>query len=157
MQIPASSEKRLKGVHPDLVKVVRRAAEITGTDFVVTCGKRTLEEQRHLVAIGASQTMNSRHIPGGDGYAKAVDLAPLVKGKPAWDWPLVFKVAEAMRQAARACGVQIEWGGVWDRALNTLNGSVELESSRYVARRRALKRKAFIDGPHFQLPWASYP
>ena len=31
-----SEKTRLKGVHPDLVKVIRRAAEITGTDFVVT-------------------------------------------------------------------------------------------------------------------------
>ena len=47
--------------------------------------------------------MNSRHIPGGDGYAKVVDLVPLVKGKPVGIGP-VFKVAsDAARARLVAC------------------------------------------------------
>ena len=38
------SKDRLKGVHPDLVAVVERAIELTGVDFGVTCGVRTIEE-----------------------------------------------------------------------------------------------------------------
>jgi peptidoglycan L-alanyl-D-glutamate endopeptidase CwlK len=35
-----------------------------------------------------------------------------------------------MKTAAAAEGVPVEWGGDW---------------------------RSFFDGPHFQLPWASYP
>lgn len=57
-----ASESNLIGVHPDLVKVVRRALEITPIDFKVIEGCRTVERQRELVKDGASQTMNSRHL-----------------------------------------------------------------------------------------------
>jgi len=104
----AKSLKTLTGVHPDLVKVVKRAIEITEIDFTVTEGLRTVARQKQLVAAGASQTMKSRHITG-----HAVDLAALVAGKIRWDWPLYAKLAAAMKQAATEVGVPIEWGGDW--------------------------------------------
>ncbi len=58
------SENNLKGVNPALVQVVRRALELSIVDFGVTEGLRTVERQKELVAKGASQTMNSRHITG---------------------------------------------------------------------------------------------
>ncbi len=125
-----ASNLRLARVHPDLVKVVRRAAAISKIDFIVTEGARSLVRQKALVKAGASQTLNSRHIPGIDGFAKAVDLAALVGGKIRWDWPLYAKLAAIMKQAAKDVGVAIEWGGDW---------------------------KSFKDGPHFQLPRAQYP
>lgn len=152
MQLDARSERALRSVHPDLVRAVRRAATLTSIPFIVTEGLRTLERQKHLVAIGASQTLNSRHLTG-----HAADLAPLVEGKPAWDWPLVFKIAEAMRQAARAENVELRWGGAWDRRLNAINGTPERESASYVERRHAARRKAFLDGPHYELPAELYP
>ena len=42
------SLSRLEGVNPDLVRVVHRAIQITPVDFGVTCGVRTLEEQKSL-------------------------------------------------------------------------------------------------------------
>ena len=121
----ARSLKRLEGVHPDLVKVVKRAIKITETDFTVLEGVRTLAKQREYVAAGASKTMNSRHLTG-----HAVDLGALVNGKVRWDWPLYHRIAKAMKQAAKDVGVPIVWGGDW---------------------------RSFKDGPHFELPWASYP
>ena len=102
------STKALEGVHPDMVKVVKRAIQITDIDFVVTEGLRTLQKQKQLVAAGASQTMRSRHLTG-----HAVDLAALVAGKVRWDYPLYGKLAVAMKQAAKEVGVPIEWGGDW--------------------------------------------
>jgi peptidoglycan L-alanyl-D-glutamate endopeptidase CwlK len=102
------SKFKLRGVHPDLVKVVERAIQITDIDFAVTEGLRTKERQRELVAKGASQTMNSRHITG-----HAVDLAALVGGSVRWDWPLYDKLGRAMKQAASDVGVRIVWGGDW--------------------------------------------
>ena len=43
------SLRNLEGVHPDLVRVVRRALELTEVDFVVVEGIRTEEKQRHYV------------------------------------------------------------------------------------------------------------
>src|SRR5687768_17574866 len=53
--LDARSAAKLAGVHPDLVKVVRRFAEIAPLPFVVLEGMRTLERQRKLVASGASK------------------------------------------------------------------------------------------------------
>ena len=40
-RLSARSLSRLEGVHPDLVKVVKRAIELTEVDFMVTEGVRT--------------------------------------------------------------------------------------------------------------------
>lgn len=61
----------------------------------------------------------------------AVDIAPLdASGRISWDWPLYHRLAPAVKQAAEEEGVPLEWGGDW---------------------------RSFKDGPHWQLPWASYP
>lgn len=102
------SLERLKGVHPDLQRVVRRAIQITEVDFTVLEGLRSIERQRELVRKGASKTMNSRHLTG-----HAVDLAPWVDGKVSWDWDWYYPLADAMKAAAREIKVPIEWGGDW--------------------------------------------
>ena len=96
----------LKGVHPDLVKVVKRAIEITEQDFTVIEGTRTVARQRELVRQGASKTMNSRHLTG-----HAVDIAPW---PISWDWQRFYPIADAMKQAAKELDVEIEWGGDWE-------------------------------------------
>lgn len=107
-KLGATSLARLKGVHPDLVKVVKRAIELTPIDFTVLEGLRTKERQKQLVAKGASKTMNSRHLTGD-----AVDIAPLVDGKVTWDWKYYNQLAPIIKQAAKELGINIEWGGDW--------------------------------------------
>ena len=99
------SLSKLKGVHPDLVAVVKRAIQVTKQDFMVIEGLRSLERQEKLVASGASQTMNSRHLTG-----HAVDVVPYPLS---WDWPLYYPIADAMKQAAIELDVDLEWGGDW--------------------------------------------
>jgi peptidoglycan LD-endopeptidase CwlK len=103
-----TSIANLRGVHPDLVRVVERAIRLSPVDFRVIEGIRTLARQKQMVAAGASKTMNSRHLTG-----HAVDLAPLVAGQVRWDWPLFHQMAPAMKQAAADLGVAISWGGDW--------------------------------------------
>lgn len=103
-----TSLKRLANLHPDLVKVVKRAIEISDVDFTVLEGLRTIERQRELVKAGASQTMNSRHL---DGHA--VDLGAWVDNRIDWSWPLYDKINDAMQKASAQVGVPIEWGGSW--------------------------------------------
>lgn len=107
-KLSARSLARLEGVHPDLVRVVKRAIEITDVDFVVLEGLRTNERQAALVKAGASRTMYSRHITG-----HAVDLGAWVDRRVAWDWPLYHSIAEAMLCAARELKIPIVWGGSW--------------------------------------------
>ena len=108
MILSARSLARLAGVHPDLVRVVKRAAEMTDLDFIVTEGLRTKARQAELVAAGASKTMNSRHLTG-----HAVDLAATVAGTVRWDWPLYDRLGLVMKRAAGELGVAITWGGSW--------------------------------------------
>lgn len=104
----SKSRKKLEGVHPDLVRIVERAIEITKQDFTVVDGLRSLERQRELVKSGASKTMNSRHLTG-----HAVDLAPYVKGSISWDWKYFYPIADAMKAAAKELNIPVEWGGDW--------------------------------------------
>jgi peptidoglycan L-alanyl-D-glutamate endopeptidase CwlK len=123
--------QRLAGVHPDLVRVVERAR--LAIPFIVVEGLRSRERQERLVAIGASRTLNSRHLTG-----HAVDLAYWLDdgddapeaGEIRWDWPLARKIATAMKTAATEEGVALVWGGDW---------------------------KTFPDGPHFELSRTHYP
>lgn len=107
-KLGAHSELLLRGVHPDLVKVIRRAIQISKIDFKVLEGVRSVARQRELVKKGASQTMKSRHIHGF-----AVDIAPFVEGQIRWDWPLYYELAATVKQAAKDVGVPVEWGGNW--------------------------------------------
>lgn len=135
MNLDARSLKRLEGVHEDLVAVVKKAAEITDVPFIITEGLRTVERQRKLLAAGASQTMRSRHLTG-----HAVDVAAFVDldgsgdytsaDNIRWDWPLYSRIAIAMKGAAFKLDIPLQWGGDF----------VSLK-----------------DGPHYQLPWDSYP
>lgn len=102
------SLERMQGVHPDLVKVVLLAIQLTEVDFGITEGVRTIEKQREYFAKGASKTMNSRHLTG-----HAVDLAAYIGAEVRWDWPLYHKLADAMKRAANSLNVPIVWGGDW--------------------------------------------
>lgn len=146
------SLKELEGVHPDLVAVVTRALELSVQDFSVHDGLRTLEEQKKLVLAGASQTLDSRHLTG-----HAVDLVPYINGKLRWEWEPLYKIADAVRSAAKEAGVPLRWGGAWDIAFTESSDAPDDLVADYVSRRRAAGKKAFIDGPHFELPRADYP
>ena len=151
-KLGSKSLHELDGVHPDLVAVTKRAIELTVQDFAVHDGIRTLDEQKRLVTSGASQTLDSRHITG-----HAVDLVPVINGKLRWEWEPIYKIADAVRLAARELGIPIRWGGAWDISLTTSTDSPEDLVADYSARRRQAGKKAFIDGPHFELPKDAYP
>ena len=132
MKLNMTSLSRLRGVHPDLVRVVLRCADDwkdKDTGFIVTQGVRTLQEQKLLLKKGASKTLRSRHLKAPNGYAHAVDLAVVLKDAVTWHWPMYERLAKAMKAAAKKEGVPLEAGADWK----------------------------FKDGPHFQLPWKEYP
>lgn len=119
--LSAKSQLKLRDVHPDLKSVVERAIKLTPVDFAVLEGRRTIERQKELVASGASQTMNSRHLTG-----HAVDLGALVGGKITWHPAVYHKIADAMLQAAAELKIPVVWGGSWQ----TFKDLVHFELSR---------------------------
>jgi peptidoglycan L-alanyl-D-glutamate endopeptidase CwlK len=60
----------------------------------------------------------------------AVDVAAMPDGKLSWAWDYYEQIAIAFKQASKELNIPIEWGGDW---------------------------VSFRDGPHFQLPYATYP
>lgn len=115
-----------------MIKVVKRAIQLSSVDFTVVEGVRTHEKQAEYMKAGATKTLNSRHIPDCNGCKQgcAVDLAPFVDGDVRWDWPLFTPISVAMKAAAKELGVALVWGGDWLR---------------------------FKDGPHFELDRKVYP
>ena len=141
------SLSKLEGVSPKLVKVVHRAIAITNVDFGVICGLRTIEEQKQLVASGASQTMKSKHIDG-----QAVDLMAYVGDRASWELSLYDNIADAMKVAAIEEGVAIRWGAAWHiDDIRDWDGTMQDAMNSYIDLRRSQGKKPFIDGPHFEL------
>ena len=141
------SLSRLEGVKPELVKVVQRAISITSVDFGVIQGLRTMEEQRELVAKGASQTMKSKHLTGD-----AVDVMAYVGSRGSWEMSLYDDIADAFKLAAIEEDVQIRWGAAWQVTdLREWDGTMQDAMDEYIDLRRSQGRRPFIDGPHFEL------
>jgi peptidoglycan L-alanyl-D-glutamate endopeptidase CwlK len=148
-----SSKAKLKGVHPDLVKVMMTAIMNSGQDFSVVEGLRTVARQQMLFNKGKSQTMNSRHITG-----HAVDLLPYPfsgdvdgDGIPnVEDWDQYYPIADAVIAAAKEHNVAIRWGGNWRIGDTRLwNDSGKALAKAYPG--------TFPDGPHFELFREAYP
>jgi peptidoglycan L-alanyl-D-glutamate endopeptidase CwlK len=137
----------LTGVDDRLVRVVKRAIELTKVDFGVVEGLRTEERQRELVNKGASQTMASKHIEG-----KAVDLMAYIGPRASWELNLYDDIADAMKAAAIAENVALRWGAAWSvKDIRKWQGSMESAMNSYIDERRAQGRRPFIDAPHFEL------
>lgn len=138
--LSATSLARLHGVHPDLVRVVKRAATLSSCEIAVTYGVRTHEEQVKLYAQGRTApgkivtwTMASKHIPQADGWGHAVDLAPVINGVIPWNDLAAFEALQPiMFKAAELEGVKLVWGADWNH-----NGVPH--------------EKGETDNPHYQL------
>ncbi len=129
MKLNERSINNLKGIHPALINVAHKAAEMMEElptySFVITQGLRTLEEQKRLLAEKKSRTLKSKHLTG-----HAFDIAVFVDGKLTWDIKEYKKVAKIIKEAAEELNVEIEWGGDW---------------------------VSFVDAPHFQIDPVKYP
>lgn len=103
---------RLRGVHPDLIRVVERARGYA--PFIVGEGVRTLERQRQLILEGKSRIPLHRAHTGRHVTGHAVDLYP-INGKRVADMPRAdyAEVVQAMKRAAAECRVDVEHGYDW--------------------------------------------
>jgi peptidoglycan L-alanyl-D-glutamate endopeptidase CwlK len=120
----------VQGLHPDLLKVVQRASEISEQDFQVVPGNgglRSKTMQRKLKAKGASRATVGRHT-----FGYAIDLVPVdSKGRVDFKNLAGFdEIMRSMKQASEELGIPIDWGGNWKR---------------------------LVDKPHFELNRKVYP
>jgi len=70
------SETHLATLNPALVKVARLALRRSRVDFTIISSRRDRIEQRRLVALGKSQTMDSRHLKGRRWISSPLTLKP---------------------------------------------------------------------------------
>lgn len=130
MSLDPRSLSKLEGVHPDLLHVVKEAAN--RCKFRVTEGLRDRERQAELYRSGKSKTMNSRHLTG-----HAIDFVAIGEdGIATFDMDDMARVAGVMREVAKEQSIPIEWG-----AAAKYGGDF----------------KTFNDSPHIQLPWKTHP
>lgn len=108
------SSDRMHNLHPKLVRVTKRALELSPYDFGVGEVERTLERQKQLLADGDTWTLKSLHLVQEDGYVHALDIVVYKKGKVTWSQGVFRKVMQAFVTAAIEEGVQIELGGLWE-------------------------------------------
>ena len=146
------SMDRLEGVHPHMTAVVERAIQLTGVDFGVTQGVRTLDEQKANVAAGRSQTMASKHLLQDDGFSHAVDVVAYIGSDVSWELNVYDDICDAFKEAAKEVGCSIKWGAAWSEGdIRTYEGSSEDAMMAYIDLRRSQGRRPFIDAPHFEL------
>jgi len=132
------SLNNMKGLHPDLIRVLNRALQTSPTMLVVVEGLRSLERQKELLRVKATKTLKSRHLKQADGYGHAFDFFALVDlnkdGKVSFEEMtnvrLMLPIAEAIKAAAIEERVSITYGGDW---------------------------RKFRDYPHVELNRAVYP
>ena len=144
---------RLEGIDERLQAVVKMAITLTKTDFGVVQGLRTLDEQKELVAKGASKTLKSKHLEG-----KAFDIMAFVNSRASWELNLYDDLADAIKEAAINLNVPICWGAAWavpqknyPMDIRKWDGTMEEAMNAYIDLRRSQGKRPFIDGPHFEL------
>lgn len=111
------ASRKIEDLTPDLQAKCReweaRMAE-EEIDYLITCTKRSQEEQDALYEQGRSKpgkivtwTRNSKHIEG-----KAFDIVVIENGKP--DWNITNPNWTRAGEIGRSCG--LVWGGAWARS-----------------------------------------
>lgn len=128
MKLSERSLSNLKGIHPDLVKIIRASIKDSPVDFTLTSGVRSTEEQKSLYAQGrttpgiivtnADGVKNkSNHQEKADGYGYAVDLYPYYNGSVRVNESYVPEklalIAIHIKAIASCFGCTVEWGGDW--------------------------------------------
>ncbi|MCV9963738.1 M15 family metallopeptidase [Pararhizobium sp. BT-229] len=126
----AESLRIVQGLHPDLLRVVARASEISKQAFQVVPdngGLRSASMQKRLKKKGASRAVLGRHTIG-----YAIDLVPVnERGRVDFRNLAGFdEIMLAMKQASEELSIPIDWGGNW---------------------------KKLVDKPHFELNRKVYP
>lgn len=129
-KLGSRSRERLKGVHPDLIRLIEYSLEHNECpyDFGVPMygGLRSTEDQQNLYAKGRTTSgaivtytdginRKSNHQAKSDGYGHAFDIYGLQNGKATWKIEVLTAIANHIKRCANDLGIDIEWGGDWSK------------------------------------------
>lgn len=121
----ATSMGRLRGVHPEMIRLLTEAIKDCPVQFQVVEGLRTKQRQIELYAQGRATpgpivtwTLNSKHIKQVDGFGHAVDICPYKDGVFLWNDVVGFeKIFNHVNSVAKKLGIAVRSGADWDHNL----------------------------------------
>ena len=107
VEFSQASKAKLATCHPDLQRLFNRVNELWPCTII--SGQRTAEEQKALVASGASKRLDSMHVRSP---SLAVDATP-----DPLDWKDTFRFyyfGGFVLGIAESMDIKVRWGGDWD-------------------------------------------
>lgn len=137
-----ASIEKMKGVHPKLIELMKKAIGDSPYDFKIIQGLRTAEYQNSLYQQGRTKpgkivtkldgyNRKSNHQAKADGYGHAVDIAVCgyydgngnyVKSTTdaeMFDNKKLVEISRHVKAVAKETGLEIVWGGDWKTLYDT--------------------------------------
>jgi putative secretion activating protein len=137
-----ASIEKMKGVHPKLIELMKKAIDDSPYDFKIIQGLRTAEYQNSLYQQGRTRpgkivtkldgyNRKSNHQAKADGYGHAVDIAvcgqydqngnyvKYTTDAEMFDNKKLVEISGHIKAVAKEMGLEIVWGGDWKTLYDT--------------------------------------
>nr|DAX95438.1 MAG TPA: L alanyl D glutamate peptidase endolysin [Caudoviricetes sp.] len=137
-----ASIEKMKGVHPKLIELMKKAIGDSPYDFKIIQGLRTAEYQNSLYQQGRTKpgkivtkldgySRKSNHQAKSDGYGHAVDIAvcghydrngnyvKYTTDAEMFDNKKLVEISGHVKAVAKEMGLEIVWGGDWKTLYDT--------------------------------------
>ena len=137
-----ASIEKMKGVHPKLIELMKKAISNSPYDFKIVQGLRTAEYQNSLYQQGRTKpgkivtkldgyNRKSNHQAKADGYGHAVDIAvcghydqngdyvKYTTDAEMFDNKKLVEISRHVKAVANEMGLEIVWGGDWKTLYDT--------------------------------------
>ena len=137
-----ASIEKMKGVHPKLIDLMKKAISDSPYDFKIVQGLRTAEYQNSLYQQGRTKpgkivtkldgyNRKSNHQAKSDGYGHAVDIAvcgqydqngnyvKCTTDAEMFDNKKLVEISKHIKAVAKEMGLEIVWGGEWKTLYDT--------------------------------------
>ena len=137
-----ASIEKMKGVHPKLIELMKKAISNSPYDFKIVQGLRTAEYQNSLYQQGRTKpgkivtkldgyNRKSNHQAKSDGYGHAVDVAvcgqydqngnyvKCTTDAEMFDNKKLVEISRHVKAVAKEMGLEIVWGGDWKTLYDT--------------------------------------
>lgn len=137
-----ASIEKMKGVHPKLIELMKKAISNSPYDFKIVQGLRTAEYQNSLYQQGRTRlgkivtkldgyNRKSNHQAKADGYGHAVDIAvcgyydrngiyvKYTTDTEMFDNKKLVEISRHVKAVAKEMGLEIVWGGDWKTLYDT--------------------------------------
>lgn len=137
-----ASIEKMKGVHPKLIELMKKAISDSPYDFKIIQGLRTAAYQNELYQQGRTKpgkivtkldgyNKKSNHQAKADGYGHAVDIAvcghydqngnyvKYTTDAEMFDNKKLVEISRHVKAVAKEIGLDIVWGGDWKTLYDT--------------------------------------